>query len=1387
MIWEPSLKLIDVTLKSSSSIVCSYMGDFTGTHNGAAQEILLIKTGGLIELYAIDVVGSDSSTRTTEDADDEEQVISLRLMARLETRSILRQAVPIRLTGSKRDAVGIVSDSGALSVIDFSASDIASGNSTTASVVLTPKLLHCPTYGNTGCRRGTPGQYLAVDPKGRALLVAAVEKRKLIYVLNRDSTNQSVMASPLEAHRPRTITWAVVGVDNGYENPIFASLETQYPEYIPPSSPLEVLESTADDDEDVDDVANIDDRDEGDTAIPEGAGGQWARMVRDMKQVPDRQVSYYELDLGLNHVTRKWATTVSPTATCLAAVPGGGDGPGGVLVGSEDFIEYVHDTRSSSSSATSKDLGRMIVAIPRRKLHPSNKGILIQSIVVQRQKRYKFFALAQSELGDLYKLTLQLDPENKDIVTGMTITVLDTIPVASSLNISKFGMLFCAAEFGNSTLYQFERIDVEEDEHAVVCTSETTLDQALKEGMYTTSLAVSAAPTFEPGYLKNLLPLAKLESCSLSPALNILVGELVGTEMSPQLYIPCGRGSQSSLQVLRHGIAVNELAVSDLPGTPGAIFTIGGGSKQEDRYIVISFADATLFLEISANGVEEVADAAAAGFITNAPTLACGTLGHHQVMGTSSSTFGIVQVHPEGVRHIHQGRANEWRCAGLKKFEHGCVNQFQILVSYRFSGEVIYFELEEASGNLVEVATVDVGDGSEITCVDLDNVPRGRTRCLFAAVGCRDGTVRILSLVPAGTGSRGGGILSQKSMTSCPTRPHSVCLVSTPDASEMILRIGLEDGTALRFDVDPITGQILSSGAPSKRLLGARPVRVIRSKLQGKACTLLLSSRPWISMGAGREGRQGGVDAMTAPLSYAPLDHAHPINSAAIGGEGIIATVGNTMRILSVDAASASSAVNSSNMSKDGVFHSNSIELRYTPRQQCLVGGRYLAIVEADILEYGYEEKKSMGFDPETAGKKVKQVTTKKEDEDAMDMDMDDDEQQEKKKESERNEEDEEDADNANVRATPIRGPVPPTGTSWSSCIRIIDPITATTLSSPIELEKNEAALCCCNVHFLSRGNESLLAIGSVTNFNVGSQSFSAAHISLYRMVGERLQLLHKTKAEAPVTAVAAFQGRLLAAVGRTLRLYEMGKKQLLRKCELRSVFPTMIKTLNCASERVFVGDLMQGMYVLKYHTASNKFVVLAKDLAPRCITSVELLDFHTVAVGDKLGNLVVLRIPKGAGSSGVDAAQASRALWDTSLDARAPKLEVLCNYYIGEIITGMTRASLVTGGAEALLYVTITGRIGALSPIQSREAVDFLERLEQNIRLTYKEVPRWTGRDPLAYRSYYSPVKHVVDGSLCESYETLPLDVQKKIAEELDRTVVEVKKKMEDIRNLLL
>lgn len=45
-----------------------------------------------------------------------------------------------------------------------------------------------------------------------------------------------------------------------------------------------------------------------------------------------KHLTFYELDLGLNTVVRKWSDPVDNGANLLIAVPGGADGPGGVLV-----------------------------------------------------------------------------------------------------------------------------------------------------------------------------------------------------------------------------------------------------------------------------------------------------------------------------------------------------------------------------------------------------------------------------------------------------------------------------------------------------------------------------------------------------------------------------------------------------------------------------------------------------------------------------------------------------------------------------------------------------------------------------------------------------------------------------------------------------------------------------------------------------------------------------------------------------------------------------------------------------------------------------------------------------------------------------------------------
>lgn len=67
------------------------------------------------------------------------------------------------------------------------------------------------------------------------------------------------------------------------------------------------------------------------------------------------------------------------------------------------------------------------------------------------------------------------------------------------------------------------------------------------------------------------------------------------------------------------------------------------------------------------------------------------------------------------------------------------------------------------------------------------------------------------------------------------------------------------------------------------------------------------------------------------------------------------------------------------------------------------------------------------------------------------------------------------------------------------------------------------------------------------------------------------------------------------------------------------------------------------------------------------------------------------------------------------------------------------------------------------------------------------QEHPPLAGRDHLAYRSAYFPIREVADGDLCSQFPAMPPAKQQAVAAELDRTPGEVLKKLEDIRNKIL
>lgn len=106
-----------------------------------------------------------------------------------------------------------------------------------------------------------------------------------------------------------------------------------------------------------------------------------------------KNLTFYEMDLGLNHVVRKSTEKVDITCSEVVSVPGGSDGPGGVIVFAEDCLYY--------HSYPKKTLLKCMY--PKRIGVDSQEGVMINSFTFHKQKNL-FFFLLQTEYGDLFKL-----------------------------------------------------------------------------------------------------------------------------------------------------------------------------------------------------------------------------------------------------------------------------------------------------------------------------------------------------------------------------------------------------------------------------------------------------------------------------------------------------------------------------------------------------------------------------------------------------------------------------------------------------------------------------------------------------------------------------------------------------------------------------------------------------------------------------------------------------------------------------------------------------------------------------------------------------------------------------------------------------------------------
>lgn len=115
-----------------------------------------------------------------------------------------------------------------------------------------------------------------------------------------------------------------------------------------------------------------------------------------------------------------------------------------------------------------------------------------------------------------------------------------------------------------SCLYQFQKLGDDDNEPEFSSTSYSSF------GMADPSFPLPHA-YFRPRNLDNLTLVDEMES--LCPILDSKVMNLLPNSDTPQIFAACGRGSRSSFRMLRHGLEVEEVVSSDLPGIPNAVWT----------------------------------------------------------------------------------------------------------------------------------------------------------------------------------------------------------------------------------------------------------------------------------------------------------------------------------------------------------------------------------------------------------------------------------------------------------------------------------------------------------------------------------------------------------------------------------------------------------------------------------------------------------------------------------------------------------------------------------------------------------------------------------------------------------------------------------------------
>ncbi|CAL8361991.1 unnamed protein product [Gadus morhua 'NCC'] len=210
--------------------------------------------------------------------------------------------------------------------------------------------------------------------------------------------------------------------------------------------------------------------------------------------------------------------------------------------------------------------------------------------------------------------------------------------------------------------------------------------------------------------------------------------------------------------------------------------------------------------------------------------------------------------------------------------------------------------------------------------------------------------------------------------------------------------------------------------------------------------------------------------------------------------------------------------------------------------------------------------------------------------------------------------------------------------------------------------------------------------------------------IIVFHYTDGKLQTVAEKEVKGAVYSMVEFNGKLLASINSTVRLYEWTAEKELRT-ECNHYNNIMALYLKNKGDFILVGDLMRSVLLLAYKPMEGNFEEIARDFNPNWMSAVEILDDDNFLGAENAFNLFVCQKDSAA-----------------TTDEERQHLQEVGVFHLGEFVNVFSHGSLVlqnlgessTPTQGSVLFGTVNGMIGLVTSLSESWSFHTERKTEQ-------------------------------------------------------------------------